>query len=64
MDALRAIASSQPSRCGLTRVGNFLVGRYLGRCAQEARRCFLEWWKIVRPLLLQRAACMPAIWST
>ena len=50
------------SRIG--RLGQFMVGRYLGNCAQEARRCFLAWWAILRPILLNRPLCLPAIWST
>ncbi|MDY6982976.1 MAG: urease accessory protein UreD [Pseudomonadota bacterium] len=64
IDALRSIHAQAPARCGITRLGAFLVGRYLGNCAQEARRCFVAFWQLLRPLLLQRAACMPAIWST
>lgn len=64
MNALREITAAAPARCGVTRLGNFLVGRYLGNCAQEARRCFVALWRLLRPLLLQRPACLPAIWST
>lgn len=64
IDALRNIHAQAPARCGITRLGAFLVGRYLGNCAQEARRCFIAFWQLLRPLLLQREACMPAIWST
>jgi urease accessory protein len=64
MTALRAVAAAAPGRCGVTRAGDFLVGRYLGNCAQEARRCFRAWWQVLRPLLLQRPSCTPAIWST
>jgi urease accessory protein len=64
LDALRAVTAAQPARCGITRLGNFFVGRYLGHCAQEARRCFVMFWQLLRPLLLQRTACIPAIWST
>jgi urease accessory protein len=62
--SLREVVAAAPGRCGVTRLGDFLVGRYLGDCAQEARRCFVLWWQLLRPLLLQRAACPPAIWST
>jgi urease accessory protein len=62
--ALRAIGAATPARCAMTRLGDFLVGRYLGDCAQDARRCFVAFWQILRPLLLQRPACSPAIWST
>lgn len=50
--------------CGLTRLGTFIVGRYLGDCAQEARICFTQWWHALRPLLLQRPPCNPRIWNT
>lgn len=63
--ALVAAATvAHPALRGLTRHGDFLLGRYLGPCAQEARRVFLLWWAALRPLLLQRAACPAAIWST
>jgi urease accessory protein len=63
-NALRTIQARSPSRCGVTRLGDFIVGRYLGTCAEEARRCFVALWQVLRPLLLQRPACSPAIWST
>jgi len=59
-----AATVSAPALRGLTRHGDFLLGRYLGPCAQEARRVFLHWWTALRPALLQRAACPAAIWST
>jgi urease accessory protein len=54
----------EPALCGLTKVGNFLVGRYLGKCSEDARRCFRTYWRTLRPLLLQREACAPNIWTT
>ncbi len=54
----------EPALCGLTKVGNFLVGRYLGKCSEEARRCFRTYWRTLRPLLLQREAYAPNIWTT
>jgi len=59
-----ATNTSRDAQCRIGRLDRFLVGRYLGRCAQEARRCFLAWWALLRPLLLQRPLCLPAIWST
>lgn len=56
--------ASRPALCGITRLGVFLVARYLGNCAQQARQLFTLYWQILRPLLLQRAACPPAIWIT
>jgi urease accessory protein len=38
--------------------------RYLGSCTQQARRLFMAFWTLLRPLLLARPASAPAIWST
>lgn len=45
-------------------VGDMLVGRYLGDSAEGARRHFSHWWRLLRPLLLNREACAPRIWLT
>jgi len=50
--------------CRFGRLDRYIVGRYLGHCAQQARACFLAWWALLRPLLMQRPLCLPAIWST
>ncbi len=55
---------AEPALCGITRAGDFFVGRYLGRCSEEARQCFRSYWRALRPLLLQRAAHPPNIWTT
>ena len=48
----------------VTQLAEALVCRYLGRHAEEARRCFVAAWETVRPALLQRPACAPRIWAT
>ncbi len=57
---------SQPAEAMLavTRVGDMLLGRYLGPSAEGARRHFTRWWELLRPVLLKRAACAPRIWLT
>ncbi len=66
LEALQAVLADKgrPALCGVTRLGQFLVGRYLGSCAQQARMMFTNYWQQLRPALLQRPACAPAIWST
>ncbi len=64
VSALRAVSAQEPGRVGVTRLGDFIVARYLGTCAEDARRCFVALWQLLRPLLLQRPASVPAIWST
>ncbi|MCP5144463.1 MAG: urease accessory protein UreD [Gammaproteobacteria bacterium] len=63
LDKLQSCIAT-PSTAGVTRVGEFIVGRYLGQCTAQARELFIGWWRILRPLLLQRAAVLPAIWAT
>ncbi|MES2604410.1 MAG: urease accessory protein UreD [Pseudomonadota bacterium] len=65
-DSLQAVRAEaeRPALCGITRLGQFIVGRYLGSCAQQARMLFTNYWQQLRPLLLNRPACAPAIWAT
>jgi urease accessory protein len=48
----------------VTQLDGVLVARYLGRYSDEARRCFMRCWEMLRPDLLRRAACIPRIWAT
>ncbi|MCZ6830629.1 MAG: urease accessory protein UreD [Gammaproteobacteria bacterium] len=48
----------------VTRVGEFYLGRYLGRSAEQARLLFIAWWQILRPVLMGRPASLPRIWFT
>ena len=52
------------SLAAISKVGDFYVGRYMGKSAEQARKIFIAWWKILRPRLLDREACAPRIWST
>ena len=63
---LRQIAEQQGlERVGaVSRVGELLIGRYLGGSAEQARKLFSLWWKILRPQLIGREACAPRIWLT
>lgn len=49
---------------GISQVGEFLVGRYIGHCSEEARKGFVGIWSLLRPVLLGRQACPPRIWAT
>lgn len=64
--ALRETLSSCTGRgqANVTLVNGFIIGRYLGHSAEEARRVFIALWRILRPLLTGREACLPRIWST
>ncbi len=56
-DAITAMSLS--SSAGVSRVGDLIVGRYLGESAETARALFVSWWQQLRPLLLGRKACPP-----
>jgi urease accessory protein len=49
---------------GVSLVHQFLVLRYLGESSEQARKVFTVCWAVLRPLLLNRQACAPRIWST
>lgn len=40
------------------------IVRYLGPCADTAKRVFTHFWQLKRPELLQKTACIPRIWNT
>ena len=48
----------------MSKVGKFLVGRYLGNSADLAKTIFMRWWDFLRPNILNRRACVPRIWFT
>ncbi len=48
----------------LTRIEDFLVARYLGDSAFDARQLFCQLWAQLRPALMNRPACAPRIWAT
>lgn len=47
-----------------TQKKEFLICRYLGHSAIEARQCFSRAWHLIRPYMIDRAACEPRIWHT
>jgi len=47
-----------------TLLDDVLVCRYLGLQAESARNAFTRAWEIVRPMFLNREACIPRIWKT
>ena len=49
---------------GVTQLEGVIVCRYLGDHADEPRQCFERAWTLLRPAVLQRAACAPRVWAT
>jgi len=54
----------KPCLFGISCIGRYVVARYLGHSAEQARCVFVDYWKHFRPLLLGREICPPRIWST
>lgn len=47
-----------------TGIDGLLSVRYLGDSSERARNGFINAWKFIRPLVVQRPPCVPRIWST
>ncbi len=43
---------------------DLLICRFLGEQAEQARHCFIEVWKLIRPEIMQQKAHIPRIWNT
>lgn len=48
----------------VSQLRDVLVCRYLGPHMHEARACLQRAWELLRPAVLNKAACAPRIWST
>jgi urease accessory protein len=66
IDEIRAAmaALNMEGLFSVTQLAELMVCRYLGPHGDEARRCFVRAWEILRPLSVRRAACVPRIWAT
>lgn len=66
VDELRQCLSALniSGQANVTLMNEFIIGRYLGHSAEDARRAFIALWRKVRPLLTGRDACLPRIWAT
>lgn len=65
-DCLEQILQSihYPHPIGLTLVDEILIVRALGEQTEPLQRIFTLLWQALRPQWLQKAACLPRIWST
>lgn len=52
------------ARANITVMNGFIIGRYLGHSTEEARRVFIDLWKLARPVMVGRQSCLPGIWAT
>ena len=64
IDGLNSPIKQQSPLCSVSLTSEFLLIRYLGDDAEQARLLFTQCWQDIRPLLLARSPCPPRIWST
>ncbi|MGQ9425419.1 urease accessory protein UreD [Gilvimarinus sp. F26214L] len=60
----RTAALPKGALAGVSKLNDLVVARYLGPCSEQARKLFISIWECVRPVLNQRDARHPRIWST
>ncbi len=63
LNDIRNITHSNDVLFSSTLRGQWLITRYLGNNAEQARQLMTEVWKVVRPILMNRKAVLPRIWS-
>jgi urease accessory protein len=57
-------AHSASSLISITDIRQLLVMRYLGQQAHQCKTLFIELWKLVRPLYIEKQGVQPRIWFT
>ena len=62
--ACREVPAGDGALCGVTRLPQVLIGRWLGDAGEDARSYFAALWARLRPALKQMPAVQPRIWST
>ena len=65
LETLRAsLPDDLPGQLGMTLKHDLLIARFIGDRAEHARQCFVAIWRVLRPALIGREACVPRIWNT
>jgi len=64
LSSLRELTAGQDALYGVTLVDEVLVARYLGHSTFAAHELFTAVWKLLRPQITGRCACVPRIWAT
>ncbi|MFT6448912.1 MAG: urease accessory protein [Oleispira sp.] len=67
LEALAALTAETGQAKGLVAVTHkpgLVIVRYLGPCADNAKKVFIKYWQWMRPFVNGREACAPRIWNT
>ena len=62
--ACRELPAGAGALCGVTRLPQLLIARWLGDAGEDARRYCMRVWSLLRPALKRACAVPPRIWST
>lgn len=67
LESLAALTAESGQAKGLVAVTHkpgLVIVRYLGPCADNAKKVFIKYWQWMRPFVNGREACTPRIWNT
>ena len=66
IEQLREIVAQHDANTliSITDIRQLLVMRYLGQQAHQCKDLFIELWKLVRPLYIEKQGIQPRIWFT
>lgn len=67
LESLAALTVESGQAKGLVAVTHkpgLVIVRYLGPCADNAKKVFIKYWQWMRPFVNGREACPPRIWNT
>jgi urease accessory protein len=62
--ALTAESGQAKGLVAVTHKPGLVIVRYLGPCADNAKKVFIKYWQWMRPFVNSREACAPRIWNT
>lgn len=62
--ALTAETGQVKGWVAVTHKPGLVIVRYLGPCADNAKKVFIQYWQWMRPFVNGREACAPRIWNT
>lgn len=62
--ASTSITGQAKGLVAVTHKPGLVIVRYLGPCADNAKKVFIKYWQWMRPFVNGREACAPRIWNT
>lgn len=63
VEKARSLWTNSTGDIGVTRLQTGLLCRYRGPSSTDARRWFIEVWRLIRASFLGRSTCLPRVWN-